>query len=184
LFPYIFGEELIPTGIFTLAERFNFNLDNSKKQASEKFLLSFLRCAVSGIEFDRIGFLGIEHRWKRIVTRKRIKKEKKMKVVSCGDNCKMLDLKTRYDIEIPTKECCKSFLIRIKDGMLQVSAIDADGHEKPLGSLDISEGVHTEGMTTEFRDGFCTFGCRRGDEVRPRELQYSEQIRIQPIGCA
>ncbi|MDO5554503.1 MAG: Hsp20/alpha crystallin family protein [Planctomycetia bacterium] len=104
-----------------------------------------------------------------------------MKTVSCEADCKLLDLKTRFDIEIPAPSAQDSFCINIDNGTLEVSARDADGNTTPLGTWDIHEGVHTEAMTTEFRDGMLYIRLPKGDDVRPRELQYSEKICIKPV---
>ena len=103
-----------------------------------------------------------------------------MKTVSCENDCKLLDLKTRYDIEIPAVSENDSFCISINNGTLQVAANDKSGASVVLGTWDINEGVHTEAMTTEFRDGVLYIRLPKGDDVRPRELQYSEKICIHP----
>ena len=102
-----------------------------------------------------------------------------MKTVSCEADCKMLDLKTRYEIEIPASEC-DAFNLSIGNGTLQVASVGKNGTEDVVGTWDIREGVHTEAMTTEFRDGVLYIRLPKGDEVRPRELQYSEKIHIKP----
>lgn len=104
-----------------------------------------------------------------------------MKTVSCESDCKMLDLKTRYDIEIPAASENDSFCINIDNGTLQVVAKNSSGKDTVLGTWDIQEGVHTEAMTTEFRDGMLYIRLPKGDDVRPRELQYNESICIKPI---
>lgn len=103
-----------------------------------------------------------------------------MKTMSCEADCKLLDLKTRYEIEVPASEC-GAFAISVNNGTLQVATVAKDGTENVVGSWDIREGVHAEAMTTEFRDGVLYLRLPKGDEVRPRELQYTEKIRIQPI---
>ncbi|MDO5567030.1 MAG: Hsp20/alpha crystallin family protein [Planctomycetia bacterium] len=103
-----------------------------------------------------------------------------MITVSCGADCKLLDLKTRYDIEIPAASEFDSFCISVNSGTLQVSGNDKGGQSTVLGTWDIKEGVHTEAMTTEFRDGVLYIRLPKGDEVRPRELQYSEKICVTP----
>lgn len=103
-----------------------------------------------------------------------------MKTVSCEADCKMLDLKTRYDIEIPASES-DTFTISINNGTLQVASLSKNGTEDVLGTWDIREGVHTEAMTTEFRDGVLYIRFPKGDDVRPREMQYSEKIQIKPV---
>lgn len=103
-----------------------------------------------------------------------------MKTVSCEADCKLLDLKTRYDIEIPASEC-DAFTISVNNGTLQVATVGKNGSENVVGTWDIQEGVHTEAMTTEFRDGVLYIRLPKGDDIRPRELQYSEKIRIQPV---
>jgi len=103
-----------------------------------------------------------------------------MKIVSCESDCKMLDLKTRYDIEIPWAGG-SSFTIAVNNGTLEVCSAEKDGSSKPMGTWNIEEGVHTEAMTAEFRDGVLYIRLPKGDEVRPRELQYSEKIEITPL---
>ncbi len=107
-----------------------------------------------------------------------------MKTVSCEPDCKLLDLKTRYDLEIPATSAEDSFCIKIDNGTLQVMAKNANGKDVVLGTWDIQEGVHTEGMTTEFRDGVLYIRLPKGDDVRPRELQYAESICITPLPVA
>lgn len=103
-----------------------------------------------------------------------------MKTVSCESDCKLLDLKTRFDIEVPASGA-SSFAISIDNGTLQVAGVDKNGNETALGTWDISEGVHAEAMTTEYRDGVLYLRLPKGDDVRPRELQYSEKIEITPV---
>ncbi|MDO4585775.1 MAG: Hsp20/alpha crystallin family protein [Planctomycetia bacterium] len=103
-----------------------------------------------------------------------------MKTVACEADCKLMDLKTRYDIEIPAVEENDSFVVSINNGILKVNAVEENGTEVTLGTWDIREGVHTEAMTTEYRDGILYLRLPKGDEVRPRELQYSEKITIKP----
>ena len=95
----------------------------------------------------------------------------------------MVDHKTEYLIEagIPST-CRKNIQINIANDMIQLSVMPKDGSEyEPIQQWEIEEGVHIEGMTTEYKNETLFIRLPKTDAQHSRPIQYTESIEITPV---